>query len=89
LAILVNQSGEEEVIEMSEKYLNSLLQIEAFIKLLRKEIASYDRSFLLEAQHVNGELTSNRKRITAQVLHLQKDFYLIRGDLIAQLSQRA
>lgn len=87
LAALVNHSGEDDVIELSERYLNNLLQVEAFVKLLRKEIACFDQSFIA-GSHCNGELTSNRKRITAQLLHVQKDFYLLRADLLVQLSDR-
>lgn len=86
LAALVN-SGEEDVIDLSERYLNNLLQIEALVKLLRKEIAGFDQSFVA-GRYVNGELTANRKRITAQLLRVQKDFYLVRAELLVQLSDR-
>lgn len=87
LAILVNNCAEHDIIELSEKYLNQLLQIEGFVKILRREIAYFDRAFI-ENSFVNAELTRNRTGITAQLLRVQNDFCTVRSELLTRFSQR-
>lgn len=87
LASLVSRSDrDKKIIDLSEDYLNGLLQTEVFIRWLRQVIADDDRLGTSSANVTGGQLV-HRDAIRIKLLQMQKDFYNMRAALITHLAE--